>query len=77
LAGAVSTFAVVLTMADPPVPPSVDFINSLGGVLLPKIELNPRYGLFVSLGLATALLVVGLVQLAGSLRATTRLHRSP
>jgi hypothetical protein len=69
LAGAVSTFAVVLTMADPPVPPSVDFINSIGGPLLPTIDLHPRYGLFVSLGLAAALAVVGLAQLAGSRRA--------
>lgn len=63
LAGAVSAFAVILTMIDPPVPPSVNFINGIGGNLLPKVELHPRYGLFVSLGLAVALIGVGIAQL--------------
>ncbi|MBI4897781.1 MAG: hypothetical protein HY827_05380 [Actinobacteria bacterium] len=65
-AGAVCAFGVVLTMADPPTPPAVDFINSLQGNLLPKIEMHARYGIFVSLGLAVAVLLGGLAQLAGA-----------
>ncbi len=68
-AGAVCVFGVVLTMVDPPTPPAVDFINSFQGNLLPKIEMNARYGIFVSLGLSVALVLGGFVQLAGS-RAT-------
>jgi hypothetical protein len=59
-------FGVVLTMADPPVPPAVDFINSFQGNLLPKIEMHARYGIFVSLGLAVALVLGGLAQLVGA-----------
>lgn len=68
-AGAVCVFAVVLTMVDPPTPPVVDFINSFKGSLLPKIEMHPRFGIFISLALAVALLVTGLMQLVGARRA--------
>lgn len=76
LAGAASAFAVILTMIDPPVPPSVNFINGIGGDLLPKIELHPRYGLFVSLGLAVVLVGVGVAQLVGSGRVGAKTPRS-
>lgn len=66
LAASVCLLGVVWTMVDPPIPPIVDFVNSVPG--LPDIELEPRFGLFVALALALVLVALALTEMLRAIR---------
>lgn len=63
VAGLVALAGVVHTMVDPPTPQYVEMLNSFRGNLLPKVDLNPRYGMFVCLGMALTMIAVAAAQM--------------
>lgn len=62
--GIVAGAAVAWTMIEPPVPELLEAFNSIPGV--PDIQFDPAIGLFVALGAAIGLILVGILQMGGS-----------